>query len=263
MTTGTGSMRSSDNCPSISNPVSARQRRGRPSAMPANERPVLRVSSDPAHLTPTSTSIQNAVDAPLPREAYGSRSAPVSGRTTSRCWSIAISRSHSSASSVRKSAPGPVIIDGDDGPAFDVSSSHGPLPVRFENLTLRGNQGIRASTDVDISDATFELVTWEALDLSTPARNTLSRGEIRDTVSIGADVAEGVQLDVSRDHDDWPDQCRPDRCRAPQTVENTVISGGNGARRHPDGPRPAPSTSATARSPTTPASGSTTSTTAP
>ena len=69
--------------------------------------------------------------------------------------------------------------------------------MRFRNLTLLGNQGIRAQVDTDSADMTFEMVDFEALDLDAGS-HTVTRSKIGDGVSVGADVADGAELTITR-----------------------------------------------------------------
>jgi hypothetical protein len=91
----------------------------------------------------------------------------------------------------------PVVVDGQSGPAFEVLSKSGRIPVRFEGLTLRGSVGLRTDVDTALSGVVFDRITQTAMDLDG-GRHTAAGLVLAGVVASGASVAEGVELDLKR-----------------------------------------------------------------
>jgi RHS repeat-associated protein len=148
-----------DNCLGLYNPSQAdNNQNGTGDACDAN--PVFRVSSDPADGTDFA-SIQAAVDA-----------ASQSGVTIEILPGLGYVGTVLVDGGGKVSFVGAddgVVIDGSSGPAFDVRSTFGDLPVEFRNLSITGQDGIVTSVPIEVSQVRFDQIPGSALQTTSDA----------------------------------------------------------------------------------------------
>jgi hypothetical protein len=155
--------------------------------------PVFRVSSDPADLADFEV-VQDAVDATF---ESGSHIEIFPGLGPYH-ESVRLDRNQVyTFTGLGEATVDPVIVDGGSGPAFHAVNKVGGIPVRFSNLTFRGYQGIRSAVDVAVRDSAFEMIGQEALRLDAGSHE-IKRCEVREATPVGARVADGASLSLSR-----------------------------------------------------------------
>ncbi|HXV75910.1 MAG TPA: hypothetical protein VD788_06270, partial [Candidatus Polarisedimenticolaceae bacterium] len=154
--------------------------------------PTLRVSNDPADGADFSV-IQDAVDASF---QSGSRIEILSGLAP-YAESVRLDRQQVYfIRGVENGNGDPVIVDGLGGAAFHVVNKVGAVPTSFRTLTLRGDQGIHAAVDTDVTDIVFDTIAHEALEIDAGQHRV--RLCTIDGPAVGARISSGASLDLER-----------------------------------------------------------------